>query len=1095
MPGLILTLLGGFQARLEPGGACRLPTRKAQALLAYLALPSGHAHPRDKLASLLWGGVSQESARASLRQALFALRTVLRPVEPPAIVQSADTLALDPRTVEVDVARFETLVRQDTPEALERAATLYQGDLLAGLAVDEAPFEEWLVSQRERLRELALEALARLLAHHRRHGALEPAVHAAIRLLALDPLQEPVHRALMRLYLGLGRRGAALRQYQHCVDVLRRELGLDPEPETKTLYQEILRHRPGSRPIAEVEHAVEAMATLPGPAPWKAWPQAEGPLIGRDDEMARLRSALARGGRRPGLAVLGEAGVGKTRVISALAAEAETAGMRVLLGRSHESEQVLPFAPWVDALRPARGDLTGLAPHWRAELARLIPEVAGPDAAPGAAVADSLQLFEAVLEALHHLGRQRPLLLALEDLHWADEMSARLLAFVGRRLAAEPVVIAMTAREEDLPDTPVLRHALEDLERQGELLVVRLGPLSRPDTLALVRVHARTGAEPAELAGLGDRAWLAGEGNPLVTVEVVRAHAEGGAPGHGAGLRLPERVRAIVLRRLERLSERARHLAAMAAVIGREFDFPLLQEATGAGEDEVAEGIEELVRRRILKAADDGFAFSHERIREVAYAELLGVRRRAMHGAVAGALERTHAAQLDGVYDRLAYHYLQADIPAKAADYLARFARKATRAYAHDDAVRAYEEALRQVERLPPLEADARRLDIVPRLTRSLMFLGRFEDARDLLLAQHDRVEALDNPSLSSQYQLLLAHVYAFLGDRDRAAESARLALAFADRAEDPATMGKAFYVLAMEGWWAGDPEQGIADGRRAIALLGPTPERWWLGQAHFAVAANHVLLGEFDAALEAAREAAVIGDAIGDPRVQTPAAWLAGTIHALRGEWDEGVAAGRRSLDYSPDPLNRADALGWCGLAYLEKGDPAGAIELLEQSVEHWSRFRVRSVQGGFRILLGHACLMQGDADRATKLAEEGLAHTRQTGYRLGVGWGERLLALIARRQGRSEEARSHLEQALATFTASHAGFEAARTRLLLGELYAELGDADAAAALLDEARQAFARLGIPKYARWAEWQAGQSRGSAAAPDTSRPERVPRWA
>lgn len=1094
MPRLTLTLLGGFQARLEPGGACRLPTRKAQALLAYLAVPSGQAHPRDKLASLLWGGVSQESARASLRQALFALRTVLRPVKPPAIVQSADTLALDPAAVEVDVGTFERLARQDTPEALEQAAALYQGDFLDGFAVEEAPFEEWLVSQRERLRELALEALARLLGHHRQRGALEPAVHAAIRLLALDPLQEPVHRSLMRLYLGLGRRGAALRQYQHCVGVLQRELGLDPEPETKALYQEVLRHRPGGRAIAEVERAVEPPASAAGPAPWLAWPRAEGPLIGRGEEMARLRAAFTRGGRRPAVAVLGEAGVGKTRVISELAAEAEAAGMRVLLGRSYESERVLPFGPWVDALRPARGDLTGLGPHWRAELAHLIPEVGVPDAAPRAA-ADSLQLFEAVLEALRHLGRQRPLFLALEDLHWADEMSARLLAFVGRRLAAEPVVIAMTAREEELPDTPVLRHALEDLEREGALSVVRLGPLSRPDTMALVRQHARAGAEPAELAGLGERAWLAGEGNPLVTVEMVRAHAEGGAPGHGAGLRLPERVRAIVIRRLERLSERARNLAAMAAVIGREFEFPLLQEATGAGEVEVAEGIEELVRRRILQGAEEGFGFTHERVREIAYAELLGVRRRAMHGAVAAALERTHAGRLDGIYDRLAYHYVQADVPAKAADYLARFARQVTRAYAHDDAVRAYEEALRQVERLPPLEADARRLDIVPRLTRSLMFLGRFEDARDLLLAQRARVEALDNPSLSSQYQLVLAHVYAFLGDRDRAAESARLALAFADRAEDPATMGKAFYVLAMEGWWAGDPERGIQDGRRAITLLGPTGERWWLGQAHFAVAANYVLLGEFDAALEAAREAAVIGDAIGDPRVQTPAAWLAGTIHALRGEWDAGVAAGRRSLDYSPDPLNQADALGWCGLAYLEKGDPAGAIELLEQSVEHWSRFRVRSVQGGFRILLGHACLMQGDADRATKLAEEGLAHTRQTGYRLGVGWGERLLALIARRQGRSEEARSHLEQALATFTAAHAGFEAARTRLLLGELHAELGDADAAAALLDEAHRAFARLGIPKYARWAEWQAGQSRGSAAAPDTSRPERVPRWA
>ena len=124
-----------------------------------------------------------------------------------------------------------------SPAGLARAASLYQGDLLAGLAVAEPPFEEWLLAERERLRELALEALARLLAHHRAEGRPEAAVQTAVQLAALDPLQEAVHRTLMRLYVELGRRGAALRQYQHCVTVLRRELGVEPEEETKQLYQ------------------------------------------------------------------------------------------------------------------------------------------------------------------------------------------------------------------------------------------------------------------------------------------------------------------------------------------------------------------------------------------------------------------------------------------------------------------------------------------------------------------------------------------------------------------------------------------------------------------------------------------------------------------------------------------------------------------------------------------------------------------------------------------------------------------------------------------------------------------------------------------
>jgi tetratricopeptide (TPR) repeat protein len=249
--------------------------------------------------------------------------------------------------------------------------------------------------------------------------------------------------------------------------------------------------------------------------------------------------------------------------------------------------------------------------------------------------------------------------------------------------------------------------------------------------------------------------------------------------------------------------------------------------------------------------------------------------------------------------------------------------------------------------------------------------------------------------------------------------------------------------------------------------------------------------MGDFEPALQAATRALEIGDAIGDPRVQTPAAWLTGTVHALRGDWDAGVAAGRRSLDYSPDPLNRADALGWLGLSYLERGDAAPAIEVLEQAVELWSRFQGRSPQGAFRVLLGHAQLMCGAVDRAAKLAEEGLALARETGYRLSVGWAERLLGLIARARGSDEVALGFLEQALATFTVGSARFEAARTRLLLAELTARLGDAAGATRRLDEARCAFSALRIPTYLAWTETLA--NRLGTGAPRNA--DWMPRWA
>ena len=241
-----LALLGGFRARLDAGPALTLPTRKAQAVLAYLAVPLGQAHPRDKLAALLWGDRPETLARKSLRQTLFIIRRALADQTSAWLDLDGGALALNPAAVDVDVSRFEHRLADGTPAALAEAVTLYQGDLLQGLAVEEPLFEEWLMLERERLREAALEGLARLLAHQRGTGANEAAVQTGLRLLALDPLQESCHRALMQLYARLGRRDAALRQYQQCVDVVRRELHTEPEAETSALYQQILRQRPAT---------------------------------------------------------------------------------------------------------------------------------------------------------------------------------------------------------------------------------------------------------------------------------------------------------------------------------------------------------------------------------------------------------------------------------------------------------------------------------------------------------------------------------------------------------------------------------------------------------------------------------------------------------------------------------------------------------------------------------------------------------------------------------------------------------------------------------------------------------------------------------
>lgn len=239
MSRLDLSLLGGFRATLD-GEELQFGTRKSEALLAYLAMPPGQMHPREKLAVLLWGDSGEEQARQSLRQTLFTLR---KPLNVHAeIIQSGDgeRIGLDRARVRVDVERFLELAARGTPEALAEASELYHGEFLEGLSIAEVGFEDWVSIEREKLRETALSVLSTRVEQQMSAGKSEAAVQTSLRILSIDPLRESTHRLLMRLYVVQGRRESAIKQFQTCREILRRQLDVDPEEETRRLFDEIL---------------------------------------------------------------------------------------------------------------------------------------------------------------------------------------------------------------------------------------------------------------------------------------------------------------------------------------------------------------------------------------------------------------------------------------------------------------------------------------------------------------------------------------------------------------------------------------------------------------------------------------------------------------------------------------------------------------------------------------------------------------------------------------------------------------------------------------------------------------------------------------
>jgi DNA-binding SARP family transcriptional activator/tetratricopeptide (TPR) repeat protein len=1039
MRRLNFELLGSPRVSLA-GRPVSFPTRKALALLAYLALTPGRPSPRDRLAELLWSDVGEKQARNSLRQTIFSIRRALGAAAA-CLRADGEGLALDAGDVDIDVVRFEALVADGAPAALERAVEVYRGELLDGLMLQEQGFDEWLVGERERLLAQALGAHERLLRHHTERGALEPAVQVALRLVTLDPLQEGAHRTLMHLYAAQGRRGAALRQYQVCLGVLRRELGVEPGLETKRLYHDSLQRRPTRLP-AEVAGARESRwpALATGPARPRA---EEPPLVGRRVELQRLQEIFEAtwAPRGQTVAIVGEAGIGKTRLVEAAAEEFRRRGGRVLVGRAYEAEQVLPFRPWVDAFRSGEAlaveALARLKRVWRAELGRLFPEWA--DATTGAPPdEDSLRLFEAVTQLVAHLAGDRPLLLVLEDMHWADESSLRLLSFLAHRIERAAVTVAVTLREEEIGANAIAATVVRDLAHEHVLAQVTLAPLSRRDTGALVTSLAPAGSGATELARLSDQAWEASRGHPFMVVEIMRALEQGAVPRTSAALPLPERVREVIVGRLGRLGERSRQLAGVSAVIGRPFDFRLLQRAAGLSELDTAEGVEELVRRRILQGVGDQLAFVHDRTREVAYAQLLPPVRRLLHGLVARALEEVHAGDLGPHAAEIGLHHVESEAWLPAVKHLHQAAAAAYFRGAHRESATCLEQALAALGHLPETRQTVEYgIDLRFNLRNALLPLWEHRRILEILQEAQALAEGI------AQYHWAVAHY-------DESLEQAQRALSVADRRGDTAlALSARFYraqVLHARGAYRAAAEilgdivgsshdDLVAERFNMVGVGRVFAAAWWA----YALAE----LGEFEAGIACGHRAVRDGLRFGQPFALTNAYACLALVCLRQGQVDEAISLLERTRDLSGvgDITNVYPMAEWfLGYAYTLAGRAAEALPLLEPvlSIDPFTG------EPQWRAWLAEALVAAGRRDDARRVIESAVALGAERAERGHRAWALRTLGDVLAAEG-DEGAEAAYREALAT--AAELGMRPleAHCRFGLGELYRARGKPDA--------------------------------------------------
>jgi DNA-binding SARP family transcriptional activator len=1061
---LLVTLLGGFDARPRFGAPLALPTRKTRALVAYLAMPPGRAHRREKLAALLWGDMPDAQARGNLRQALSRLHKVWATAAAPGLLIQGDTVALDPAAIEVDVGAFERGVTDGRPGALEQAVAQYRGDLLEGLAVSERVFAEWLTAERERLRELAIKALERLLAHQRATGADDQALQTARRLLELDPLQEAVHRLVMRLQWRRGHRAAALRQYQLCVELLERELRAEPEAETRQLYQDILRPRRRHRPESPAA-AAEVASAVVAPAGARAASEPATPLVGREAETTRLHALLdaVGGGSSRAVALVGEAGTGRTRLLEELAALADRRGLRCLVARSHETEQALQLGPWVEALR-AGGVfddlevLAGLSPGLRADLARVLPELGN---GPRGSVLrpNPLAVFTALARLVALAGARRPVVIVLDDFHWADEMSVRLLAFLGRRLNRSATLLAVSVRSEALAGAPLLRQTLEELSSEAQLEWTEVGPLSEADTLRLVRAVAGGQGNPEARDRIAPEVWRLAEGNPFVVLEAVRAWCAGGAPPL-AELLLPDRVARAIVADLDRLDGGARQVASVGAVIGRDVDADLLLRASGLGDDEAVAGLESLMRAGILRRDDERLRFRHERVRVVAAGLLSAPRRALIHRRIAEGLEaRSSPDRLP--HRELGDHYRGAEAWDKALTHFREAGRQAAARLAYGDAAACFAEARDVCQRLSAsTHVGAAGIDVEVELGSALHQLGDVDRALEHFRRAEAWSIAAGDHSRAARSLAALSDVHTSRGLYRTAIQLAHRALTAPSGGSDtPELWGWLRQSLVRASYAAGDYGTVVSVARATLddldgepaTLVFHTPLIPSVGLEGFLALALSAL-GQFEDALAAGGEAVRIAEKVSRSPELTWANYCLGRVmfeqgdagqavgyleraFALTREWEPATT---RRPSTAPRPFTEFAATA-LGLAHAAAGRLDSALDLTAAGVAA-ANARPFCLAGLLEIQ-GSVLLAAQRLDEAAATASTALETARAHGERGHEAWALRLLGDIARRQPVVGPAVDHFDSACALADRLQMRPLAARCRLERAEVLYRAG------------------------------------------------------
>jgi predicted ATPase/DNA-binding SARP family transcriptional activator len=1053
---LSLTFLGSSHVTLGGEPIITFRSVKVKGLLVYLALTSQVCHVREVLATMFWPDESDTVAKKNLRQSLYQLRQVLGDtgsLEKSYLLLTRSTVQFNVASDHaLDVTAFLAYLDDDQ---LEQAVSLYQGDLLAGFTCDSLPFEAWLRQERERLHRLVLDALFELTRNSLDQADYLVARNYAQRQLALEPWREEAHQQLMQALalFGPAGRSAALAQYETCRMVLEEELGVEPSTETEALLSRIhnqaFEWRSGSELTPSVGHRM--LVT---------------PFVGRKNEHNVLVRSYqwARSDGTQIVTLLGEAGIGKSRLAHNFLDWAASQGADILHGRAFDTNGRLSYQPLTQALRirvereNAPEDL--LSDLWLTQLTRILPELRDryPDLPEPTQEDTTAQqhLFEAITRLGLALAQHAPLVLFIDDWHWADAASLDLLHYATLRWLEEraPILVLLTMRQEALKESPDLQTWLTRLKHDVPCVQLRLAALSKAETKQLIRTLLETDEENSDsLPATADKdssliwfsRWLFDEtnGHPFFLVETLKTLVEEGLiwsdmerdawrvdwskldeQALGSGSFVLPGVQEIIQGWLDRISAPASELLTAAAVLGQEISFDRLCRVARIEEIQALTALDELLARQLLLEMDVAtpvldrgpiYSFSHHKLMEVIYAEAGAARRRVLHRRAFEALQATAAPAAE-----LVHHALNANLLAEAIQQSIVAGNDAMQLPAVQVAISHYETAWKLIEQMewPEDISSARRQNFYASLGRAYELAEAWLQAQETYQEMIAYAKRIGAAAMECQGLNRLATVFINgFKDPQQATNLLEQARMMAEQSGDRQGLAQTEWNLSIASRMQQEPYLARHHGEQALAIARQLGDSQLLARCLNSLAYIHSYLRQWEIAEVYAEEARSLYAAAGNRVMEMDSQRVIGWSQMFSGRLSESLASLQEALAFSQQIENlwgEAECGYRLAFTLLELGRYGEAIRFARLAVE-----QARMVNMPTMVLLAQSTW--GTVQRTVMSLESArdsllktLTESTEKGLTSYLDWVQAELCAVHALAGKWDQAHAYARQKL---------------------------------------------------------------------------------